>query len=339
MLDYTPIFNKMTIETFDKFIEKHRLKCRKGNNKEEYQNGLLELFQNDLYAESQFQEFYEQLEEAGRKHYFLFKFREKDHIQENVEASIIQYEDEKTRTFDPIKDDGKTYFRKEENFYIFKQFHIKKIFKFREEKENREETEYTRHYAVVKIHFVMFVQIDFAEKIIVCGHDAYGDLENKQERRKELFDFLKSIIGNVDELESVLTSDRIEDLIVLPNCLSYSIRNTAKIHDIATFKKDRADYEQIKKDLKAGNYRIDEIKDKNPDFDLKTNVLYNAGLEASYDSNFSLSNDCFEFFYFTNASGLISYFKIKFDTRCSSIVTYSDSITKRELWDVFGRIV
>lgn len=338
MLDYTPIFNKMTVETFDKFTDKYRIRCKKGNTKEEYQNGLLDSFQNDMHAESQFQEFYKQLEEAGRKHYFLFRFEAEDIIQDKIESNIIKYTDEANRTFDPVKDDGKTYFRKEENFYIFKQFNIKKTFRFKDEKENEEKNEYTRRYTITKIHFVKFVQINFVKRIIVCGHDSYGDLENKQEYKKELFDFLESIIGNMDKLESVLTSSSIDDLIVLPNCLSYSIRNTAKIHDIATFKKDMADYEQIKRDLKAGKYRIDEIKDKNPDFDLKTNVLYNAGLEASYDSNFSLTNDCFEFFYFTDASGLISYFRIKFDTRCSSIVTYSDSVTKTELWDVFRRI-
>lgn len=341
MLDYTPIFNKMTVETFDKFIEKCHIRCKKGNNKEEYQKGLLDSFQNDMYAEPQFQDFYKQLEEAGRKHYFLFKFEAEDIIRDKIESNIniMEYTDEASRTFDPVKDDGKTYFRKEENSCIFKQFNIKKTFRFKGGKENEEKNEYAKYYSITKIHFVKFVQIDFVKRIIICGYDSYGDLENKQEYKNELFDFVESIIGNMDKLESVLTSNSIDDLIVLPNCLSYSIRNTAKIHDIATFKKDMADYEQIKRDLKAGKYRINEIKDKNPDFDLKTNVLYNAGLEASFDSNFSLSNDCFEFFYFTDVSGLISYFRIKFDTRYSSIVTYSDSITKKELWDVFRRII
>lgn len=115
MLDYTPIFNNMTIETFDKFTEKYRIRCKKGNNKEAYQNSLLALFQNDMHAESQFQEFYRQLEEAGRKHYFLFKFETRDIIQEKIESNILKYADESSRTFDPVRDDGKTYFRKKGN--------------------------------------------------------------------------------------------------------------------------------------------------------------------------------------------------------------------------------
>lgn len=139
--------------------------------------------------------------------------------------------------------------------------------------------------------------------------------------------------------ESLLTSEHIDALKYLPNCLAYSISNKANNFDFANFKKSKANFEEIKKDLVQGKYSLEKIKENNPDFDLQTNVLYTAGLSTAIEKDLSLINDNFEFYYFTDITDKVYYFRIRFDVIESSIITFSESITKEELQDVFKQII
>lgn len=43
-MDYEPIFNKMTKDTFDKFIELYNIKMPKSGTREDYKKNFLTLF-------------------------------------------------------------------------------------------------------------------------------------------------------------------------------------------------------------------------------------------------------------------------------------------------------
>ena len=108
-MDYSTIFNKMTKDTFDKFVEINSIDLTKGNTKEEYKNNLEKYFEENPQTELVFQSFYKRLEEAGRKHFYLYKLHDDVIKYKDLLESLKDYSDEKTRTFDPVKDNNKIY--------------------------------------------------------------------------------------------------------------------------------------------------------------------------------------------------------------------------------------
>lgn len=336
-MDYSTIFNKMTKDTFDKFIEINSLDLAKGSNKEEYKEKFTKYFEENPQVESEFQNFYKRLEEAGRKHFYLYKLDNKQVNYEELIESISNIPDENTRTFDPEQDNQKFYKRIEKHFISVKKIQIRKSYTFIE--DEIENDFLTKKYQITKVHYITFVNFDFKNKRIICGYDSCGDYSDKRKDDKELFDFLEKVVGKQIKYESLLTSEHIDALKYLPNCLAYSISNKANNFDFANFKKSKANFEEIKKDLVQGKYSLEKIKENNPDFDLQTNVLYTAGLSTAIEKDLSLINDNFEFYYFTDITDKVYYFRIRFDVIESSIITFSESITKEELQDVFKQII
>lgn len=337
-MNYEPIFNKMTVPTFDKFIEINDLKISKGTNKESYQKNLLKSFEEDSNNVEYFQDFYKKLEEAGRKHFYLYELDKKQIKIENIREVFNKYEKEINRNFDPELDDNKIFVREEDNILTAKKIQIRRIYIHLDEDEEINDI-LTKKYKAINVHYITFVTFDYNNNRIICGYDSCGDLLQKKEHEKELKEFVGSFIPNVAKLEKLLTSDHIEKLKFLPNCLAYSINSKANAFDSANFKKSRANFDKILKELRSKKYKIDEIKDKNPDFDLQSNVLYTAGISASMDNDFTLTNEGFEFYFFSDKAGKEDYFRLKLDVSDGSITTFSESITRGELWDVFRNII
>ena len=340
-MDYSTIFNKMTKDTFDKFVEINSIELSKGNTKEDYKKNLEKFFEENPQSEIDFQNFYKRLEVAGRKHFYLYKLTDNVITYKELIELIKNIPDESTRTFDPVRDNNKIYKNINNNVVTVKKFQIRQSYSFMNDNIEKEQDEefLTKKYKITKVHYVIFATFDFKNKRIICGYDSCGDLSDKRKDDKELFAFLEKIVGREVKYESILTSEHIDSLRHLPNCLAYSISNKANNYDYAKFKKSKANFEDIKKDLIQEKYKINQIKEKNPDFDIQTNPLYTAGLSSAIENEFSLENDSFEFYYFTDITGKVYYFRMRFDVVESSIITFSESITKEELQDVFKQII
>lgn len=337
MINYEPVFNKMTKDTFDKFIEIYNIAVPRSGTKNDYKKNFQQKFNDNSDAETAFQNFYKRLELAGRKHFYLFKINTSELRETDLLGKVSNIPDESERTFDPKQDDGKTFKKVEGHCITVKRFQIRKSYTF--VKDVEENDFLSKQYAINIIHYVMFATFDFVNRQIVCGYDSCGDYLDKKKQDEELFDFLNLITGKKIRYESLLTSSHIDRLKYLPNCLAYSISNKANAFDQAKFKKTKANFDKILSDLLHEKYKISEIKENNPDFDLQTNVLYNAGLSASLDNDFDLINDDFEFYYFTDVIGKPYYFRIRFDVRNGGIITFSEAITWEELKDVLRQII
>ena len=292
------------------------------------------LFQQEPDVEINFQAFYRKLELAGRKHFYLFTFD--DFTELELNSAISNFEDESKRSFDPNQDDGKVF--KEINNYVvtIKKFQIRQSYTF--VGDSIQGNFLAKQYAINSIHYVMFVTFDFNKKRIICGYDSCGDYSDKKSQDRELFDLMKSVMKKNIHYETFLTSAHIDKLRSLSNCLAYSISNKANVFDYAKFKKSKANFDQIQSDLSHQKYKISEIKENNPAFDLYTNILYRAGISASLDKDFDLINDEFEFYYFTDIVGKVYYFRLRIDVTESSLITFSESITWEELKDVLVKI-
>ena len=101
-MDYSTIFNKMTKDTFDKFVEINSIELSKGNTKEDYKKNLEKFFEENPQSEIDFQNFYKRLEVAGRKHFYLYKLTDNVITYKELIELIKNIPDESTRTFDPV---------------------------------------------------------------------------------------------------------------------------------------------------------------------------------------------------------------------------------------------
>jgi len=63
-MDFEPIFNKLTVDSFNKFIEKYGLTIKKGKTKSAYQNNLKDLFSNNDDIKNNFIWIQKRLEES-----------------------------------------------------------------------------------------------------------------------------------------------------------------------------------------------------------------------------------------------------------------------------------
>ncbi|QEN06830.1 hypothetical protein EXM22_02040 [Oceanispirochaeta crateris] len=336
-MNYQPIFNKLTRESLYKFIKANELKVKKSGSKEEIEKNLVDHFEKNTTDKEKFDKYYIDTESAGRKHFYLYRFKFSDGLIQDITKKCNMYHLENDRTFNPLKDDNKIYYVNENNCITIKKIQIKKVYTLLDEGENDDKL--IKEYQITHIHFVEFLYFDFNHNRIICGYDTYGDILEKRNLDKSLFEFLEDFIPSYEgSLEQLITSDSLEKLRYLPNCLVFSIHNQANRYDSAVFKKERADVEDILRDLKQGKYKISEIKENNPDFDVQTNMLFEAGQSVAIDSDIDLFNKKIDFYYFTERGGIVSTFRLRMDSIKSQIITFSESVTKQELWDVFNRI-
>ncbi len=336
-MDYSPIFNKLTMDSMYKFVSLHDIRVSTSGTKAEFQAKLEEHFQYNEDDRLKFEKFYIDTEIAGRKHFYLFKAKFSDNDKKQILEKCSKFKKEDSRTFDPLKDHNQTYYLSNQNVLTIKRIQIKKIYNFIDDKENNNTL--IRKYGITNIHFVEFIYIDFSKGRIYCGYDTYGDIQDKRKLKDQLFEFLNKLLPfKAIDLEQLLTSDSLNKLRFLPNCIVFSVHNQANRLDSAVFKKERADIENIEKDLKHGKYKISEIKENNPDFDVQTNKLFEAGQAVAIDDDLDLSYNKIDFYYFSDKSSVPTSFRIRMDSINNQIITFSESITKQELWDVFNRI-
>lgn len=336
-MDLKPIFNKLTVNSFNKYIEINQLDIRKPKKKEYYETVLQEEFISNKDSLHKFKEFYRNTEVAGKKHYFLYKINYTNDIIELINKWCSKHKEDKTRELNPEHDNNMIYYSKDDGRIIIKRFKIKEIYKHLN--DNIKNDILSKDYSISKIHFVEFIEFDLNNNKLIFGYDTYGDLTKKDKLKEKLHDLLRDILKkHYFKIESLIDSDHIEQLRALPNCIVYSLANRATKADSAVFKKNKANIDRVMSDLQNRRYSIENIKKNNPDYDIQTHCLLSASIEKSIDNDFALQSNKADFYFFSNECGITSNFRFRIDTKDSQIITFSSSITRMELWDVFNRI-
>jgi hypothetical protein len=337
MVDYSPVFNKLTRESLLKFVEMYDLEeqIKKRTNKEELSESLKLLFEKDEEIEKNFQRFYLRTEEAGRKHIYIKRLKYSEDLKKDIKEKAKKYLSESKRTFDPLTDNDKIYISESDNLVLVKKIKINKVYNLVDKTEK--ENEMKKIYNIRIIHFIEFVKFDFKNSLIYWGYDSIGDYDDKKIIDKSLEHLIAEFIteARFHSLESYLTSEKIEKMRLLPNCITFSLSNKVKYQDQAIFKKAKGDLDEILKELKHDKYKLSEIKENNPNLDVQTNPLFGASFEHSIENDLDFKNSGVELYYFTNKSGIMTYFRIRIDISRDLLITFSDSITKEELSDVF----
>jgi hypothetical protein len=348
-INYRLLVDKLTVKGVCKFISRFDLENVKCPTKSEMIEILKELTgENSLFSfipKKHFLNFYKDTEEAGQKYFYFYQFDQID----NFWKDILNWKRASTNELDRefyTADDEKWYYTETEDEIVYKLTSIKKVYKHNSDDHSREATDgiFTKNYDVFNIHNILFFRFIKSKNMVIIGVDKYSDLDTDADIKRKIKDKFRLIVANDDaygSLESSINSDIINDLLTLPNTISVHIKNTVDGTMKSTMKAEKAEIEQILKDINSGLYNINEVKTNNPTFDIKTHPTYLAEQEKSFEGKLSTTIDNTTIWWFCkdNYNAKADCFQFKIDETTSSIITFASSITKQEFEDVIREII
>jgi len=351
-INYDLLINKLTEKGVCKFVSRYDIEGFKCPTKKEMKEKLRELTgENTLFEfipQKQFLQFYKDTEEAGQKHFFFYNFEQMDDYWNDIESFKRVCQNEEDREFHTAEDD-EWYYSETEDELIFKLTSIKKVYQHNTILDDRtkEETDgiFTKGYNVFSIHNILFYRFNKTDKSLIIGLDKYSDFDTEADTRKKIEEKFRLIVANDDaygQLEPLIDNDIIENLLSLPNTISVYIKNTVDDRMKSTMKAEKADIDKILKDINVNElYDINDVKKKNPSFDIKTHPTYLVEKKASFENTLSTSVDYTMIWWFSrdNYNAKADCFQFKINAESSLITTFAPSITKQEFEDVIREII
>ncbi len=351
-INYELLLNKLTEKGVCKFVSRYEIDNFKCPTKRELKEKIKELTgENSLFTfipQKQFLQFYKDTEEAGQKHFFFYRFGQIDKYIDAIHKFKKQCTNEDDRKFHTAVDDEWYYYEKNDEI-IFKLTSIKKVYQHNKALDDttREDTEgiFVKGYNVFSIHNVLFFRFILSENALVIGIDKYSDFDTEADIRKKIQDKFRYITASDEAfgtLEPLIDTSTIENLLTLPNTISVYIRNTVDDRLKSTMKAEKADIDRILRDINVNElYDVNEVKRKNPSFDIKTHPTYLAEQEKSIKEELVTNIDYTKIWWFSrdNINAKADCFEFKINVDNSSITTFAPSITKQEFDNVIWEII
>jgi len=351
-INYDLLINKLTEKGVCKFVSRYEIEDFKCPSKKDLKEKIRELTgENSLFEfipQKQFLQFYKDTEEAGQKHFFFYHFDNLENYWDDIENFKRVCINEKDREFHTAQDD-EWYFYENDDEIVFKLTSIKKVYQHNSNLDDntREDSDgiFIKGYNVFSIHNILFYRFMKSEKAVIIGLDKYSDFDTESDIRRKIEDNFRLIVANDDvygQLEPLIDSDTIENLLTLPNTISVYIKNTVDDRLKSTMKAEKADIDRILRDINVNElYDINEVKRKNPSFDIKAHPTYLAEQEKSIEEKLSTNVDYTMIWWFSrdNYNAKADCFQFKINTDTSSITTFAPSITKQEFEDVIREII
>ncbi|MDO9207339.1 MAG: hypothetical protein Q7T91_03705 [Sulfuricurvum sp.] len=347
-INYDLLINKLTEKGVCKFVSRFEIDGFKCPTKKELKEKIKELTgKNSLFTfipEKEFLRFYKDTEEAGQKHFFFYRFEQLSNYLNSIEDFKRVCTKEDDREFHTAEDDEWYYYENNDEI-VFKLTSIKKVYQHNKYLDEESDTIFKKGYNVFDIHNILFFRFIKSENTLIIGLDKYSDFDTEADIRKKIQDKFRLIVASDEAyglLEPLIDSDTIENLLTLPNTISVYIKNTVDDRLKSTMKAEKADIERILKDININElYDINEVKRKNPSFDIKAHPTYLAEQEKSIEAKLSTNVDYTMIWWFSrdNYNAKADCFQFKINTDTSSIVTFASSITKQEFEDVIREII
>ncbi len=345
-VNYELLTNKLSDKGMCKFVNLYDIEDLKCPTKKEMQEKIRELTgEGRLFGSIPLQDFigfYKDTEEAGQKHFYFYVFNDLEKYWENIQNFKTQCVPEDKRKFNTVQD-NEWFFHEDNESTTFKVTSIKKIYQHNKDLDyDSKEGRFYKGFNVYDIHNIMFFRFIKSKNIVIIGIDKYSDLDREGDIKRKIFDAFDLICGTQNVhflLEGLIDSERIENLLSMPNAISSKIKNTIDKTKQSYMKATRADAEKILKDLEAAKYGLDQVKEKNSEFDIKTHPTYLAEQEYSFKDKLTIDIFNTEIYWFTHKYKDIDWFRFSIDTQDSKITTYSPSITKQEFEDVILQII
>ena len=339
------IFNKLTEKGICKFVSLYNINgdntCDKNKLKKLVTTSMGDGNLFEFIPLNKFIQFYLDTEEAGQKHFYFYKFG----INENISIKIDEFKkkciNENDREFKTALED-EWFYQKNDDEIIFKLINIKEVYQHDKTLDTEiKDGKFFKGYFVKTIQNVLFFRFIKNKNLVIIGIDKYSDLDTPSDIRNKIRDNFELICGeNSSEfLEDFLNSDIIENLLAVPNAISTNIKNEINNHKKSAMFAKNVDIFKILTDIDQVLYAVDQVKIKNPDFDIKTHPTYQAEQSKKYQDDIQIDINNTQIYWFTHFYKRADYFRMKISTVDSSITTYSSSITKEEFEDVILQII
>lgn len=339
------IFNKLTEKGICKFVSLYDIDGEIACSKEAIKTLVREsMGEGTLFKTipvEKFIKYYQNTEEAGQKHFYFYNLEIDEAILENIKHFKSQHQNENDREFDTAIDE-EWFYREENDEIICKLVSIKEVYQY-DNTLNKpvKDGVFYKAYHVKTIQNILFFRFCLKENKVVIGIDKYSDLDTPTDIRKKIISSFEFICGKDShlKLENTLDNDSIENLLTVPNAISTNIKNEINQHKKSAMFAKHADLSKILSDLDNGVYTLEQVKAKNPDFDIKTHPTYIAEQSKMYDDDLQIDIENTQIYWFTHQYKKSDYFRIKINTIDSSITTYSPSISREEFEDVILQII
>ncbi len=339
------IFNKLTEKGICKFVSLFDIDGEIACSKEALKKLVRESMGEDTLFESipieKFIQYYQNTEKAGQKHFYFYNLEINDTILENIEHFKSLHTNEDDRKFDTAQDD-EWFYREENDEITCKLISIKEVYQYDNTLNKAvKDGVFYKAYHVKTIQNILFFRFYLKENKVVIGIDKYSDLDTPTDIKKKIIKSFEFICGKDShiELENLLDNDTVENLLTVSNAISTNIKNEINQHKKSAMFAKHADLSKILDDLDNGVYQLEQVKAKNPDFDIKTHPTYIAEQSKMYDDDLQVDIENTQIYWFTHQYKKSDYFRIKINTGDSCITTYSPSISKEEFDDVISQVI
>lgn len=346
-ITYELLTNKLTEHGVCKFVSLYDIEELKCPSKKEMKEKIKELTGEsrlfDSIPQKDFIDFYKSTEEAGQKHFYFYNFDFDEKILQNIKDFIATCTNESEREFDTAQE-HEWFFTEAGDEITVKLINIKEVYQHDKSLDVDETSKgrFFRGYNVFKIQNVLFIRFFITKNKVLIGIDKYSDLDTPSDIRNKIIDCFESICGkhSSGKLEGAINTKAIENIIFMSNVISSKITNDININKKSAMFAKKADMVKILDDINNKKYTIEQVKEKNPDFDIRTHPTYLAEQARKYeDSGMEIDiNNC-EIYWFTHWYKKADYFRFKISSVDSCITTYSSSITKKEFEDVVRQII
>lgn len=346
-ISYELLTNKLTEHGVCKFVSLYDIEELKCPSKKEMKEKIKELTGEsrlfDSIPQKDFVDFYISTEEAGQKHFYFYNFEFDEKILNNIKNFIATCTSEDDREFDAAQE-HKWFYNKEDDEIIVKLINIKEVYQHNKTLDIDESAKgrFFRGYNVFKIQNVLFIRFFISKNKVLIGIDKYSDLDTPSDIRSKIIDCFESVCGqkSANKLVGLIDTKVIENIIFMQNVISSKITNDINANKKSAMFAKKADMMKILEDVNNKKYTIEQVKERNPDFDIRTHPTYLAEQARKYeDSGMEIDiNNC-EIYWFTHWYKKADYFRFKISSIDSCITTYSSSITKKEFEDVIRQVI
>lgn len=341
---YDIIFNDITTEALKKFIKVSGNKTIKQTlPKNDLIAEVKKLLGEDQEFHNSFKGFFKDIEKAGRKDFWFADVNVKVTAQElhGIRTRFENIEKEDDTIYIPANEQDVKYFNLGSNSDIFEIKVVrKKIVKEQDTARNRTEGDYLYvAYRIKEIRHVSYYKLDLTRNTLLMGVDVWQNLGTK-EKLKEVQKDIEHIfgagfwdkVGFIDMKEKASKLLREYDYIITKE-LKEQVSNTPQG---AVFNIETGRVNTIRKDLNDGTVKLNEIKTKYIDDDVRNNKVFQAAEGKNID--LTTKGGIGVLFYTSSVTGEYEYFKFEVHATEARIKFSNDHTTLQELDNVFSKI-
>ncbi len=343
---YDIIFNAITVESLKKFL---KISGDKEIKKNQSKADLIAEIKKKIKSEKSFKidfiNYYREIEKAGRKDFWFYKLKKKmttaeiKKIQDKIKG--FSKEDEETLYLPKSETDEKYLIVKNTPQLIEVKIIRKKIISERDENKTHREGEYLYiAYKQTEVRHVTYIKIELEKKHrLLIGVDVWQNLSTR-EKLKEVQTDISNILGSdfFPKLEPVNLKDQSDlfedgDNVIIKE-LSDKIENK---NQSVSFTIDTEKINLIKRALNDGSLKLEDIKTKHIDSDVKNNEVFLAAQGRKIDL---VTKGCKgAYFYHSTLTNEFEYFRFELHAAESRIKLLNDHIMLEDIQDVFSKII